>query len=29
MTDIYEYPHTVAEDEIDVLRHANNVAYIN
>ena len=28
MPHIFEYSHTVTEDEIDVLRHANNVAYI-
>ena len=28
MTGIYEYHHTVREDEIDVLGHANNVCYV-
>lgn len=29
MPEIYEHHHTVSEDEIDVLRHANNVAYVD
>jgi acyl-CoA thioester hydrolase len=28
MPDIFEYPLTVADDEIDELGHANNVAYL-
>lgn len=28
MPEIYEYRHTVVKDEIDVLDHANNVAYV-
>jgi acyl-CoA thioester hydrolase len=28
MTAIFEYPHTVADDEIDELGHANNVVYV-
>ncbi len=28
MPEIFEYCHTVADDEIDALGHANNVAYI-
>ncbi len=28
MPEIYEHFHTVAEDEIDQLGHANNVAYV-
>ncbi|HUT14491.1 MAG TPA: acyl-CoA thioesterase [Thermoguttaceae bacterium] len=28
MPEIYEYFHTVGEDEIDDLDHANNVAYV-
>jgi acyl-CoA thioester hydrolase len=28
MTAIFEYLHTVADDEIDELGHANNVAYV-
>jgi acyl-CoA thioester hydrolase len=28
MTDIFEYPHTVAADEIDEQGHANNVVYV-
>ncbi len=28
MPDIYEYPHTVAGEEIDALQHASNVAYV-
>jgi acyl-CoA thioester hydrolase len=29
MPEIYEHHHTVTEDEIDVLGHANNVVYID
>ena len=29
MSDIFEFNHTVDEDEIDLLGHANNVAYID
>lgn len=29
MSEIYEYRHTVRQDEIDGLGHANNVAYVN
>ena len=28
MPEIYEHLHVVGEDEIDLLRHANNVAYV-
>jgi acyl-CoA thioester hydrolase len=28
MTDLFEYLHTVAEDEIDEQGHANNVVYV-
>ena len=28
MPEIFEYFHTVADDEIDALGHANNVAYV-
>jgi acyl-CoA thioester hydrolase len=28
MTDVFEYPHTVADDEIDEQGHANNVVYV-
>jgi acyl-CoA thioester hydrolase len=28
MTDVFEYLHTVADDEIDQQGHANNVAYV-
>jgi acyl-CoA thioester hydrolase len=28
MPDVYEHFHTVADDEIDALGHANNVAYV-
>jgi len=28
MPRIFEYPHTVVDDEIDALGHANNVAYV-
>ena len=28
MTEIFEYSHTVAEDEIDEQGHANNVVYV-
>jgi len=28
MSAIFEYPHTVADDEIDEFGHANNVAYV-
>ena len=28
MPEVFEYSHTVAEDEIDELGHANNVAYV-
>ncbi len=26
--EIFDYPHTVAADEIDELGHANNVAFV-
>lgn len=29
MPEVYEYCHTVGEDEVDSLGHANNVAYVN
>ena len=29
MTEIFEYPHTVADDEIDEQRRANNVVYVS
>ena len=29
MPEIYEYRHTVRQDEIDGLKHANNVAYVD
>ena len=28
MTEVFEYPHTVADDEIDEQGHANNVVYV-
>ena len=28
MSEIFEYPHTVTDDEIDQQGHANNVAYV-
>jgi acyl-CoA thioester hydrolase len=28
MTEIFDYPHTVADDEIDEQGHANNVVYV-
>jgi acyl-CoA thioester hydrolase len=28
MAEVFEYPHTVAADEIDQLGHANNVAFV-
>jgi acyl-CoA thioester hydrolase len=29
MPDIFEFHHTIADDEIDSLGHANNVAYVD
>ena len=28
MSEVFEYPHTVADDEIDEQGHANNVVYV-
>jgi acyl-CoA thioester hydrolase len=28
MTEVFEYPHTVGDDEIDEQGHANNVAFV-